>query len=88
MDIHWRNTQKQTRFFFLDARCFLSILLFLIHARPWTLVLVLFVMLLFWFVERQGLSFGAALRAFRCWLIGNKRPANRRIARRYMIDFG
>lgn len=88
MDIHWRNTQKPVRFFFLDARAFLAILLFLVHARTWTLVLALSVMALFWFFERRGLTFDSALRAFRCWLLGVKRPANTRRGIRRLVDYG
>ncbi len=88
MDIHWRNTQKPARFFFLDARAFLAILLFLAHARLWTFVLAIFIMLVFWIMERRGLTFDSALRAFRCWLLGIRRPANSRRAKRRWIDYG
>jgi intracellular multiplication protein IcmT len=88
MDVHWRNTQKPARFFFLDARAFLAILLFLVHARLWTFVLVLVIMIVFWLLERQGLTFDAALRAFRCWFLGSNRPANSRRARRRWTDYG
>lgn len=88
IDIHWRNTQKPARFFFLDARAFIAILIFLVHARPWTAVLALIIMLVFWLVERRGLTFDSALRALRRWVLGIKRPANHRYAMRRMIDFG
>jgi intracellular multiplication protein IcmT len=88
MDLHWRNSQKPARFFFLDARCFLAILLFLVHARMWTLTVAIVLMLFFWFLERKGLTFESALRAFRCWMLGTKRPANRRSAKRRWIDYG
>jgi intracellular multiplication protein IcmT len=87
MDIHWRNTQKPARFFILDARAFLAIILFLVHARLWTFVLAIVVMLVFWFLERQGLTFEASLRAFRGWFLGHRRPANRRHAIRRWIDY-
>ncbi len=88
MDIHWRNTQKPARFFFLDARAFLSILLFLVHARQWTFVAAVIVMFGFWLLERRGLTFDSALLAFRRWILGINRPANSRRARRRWIDFG
>jgi intracellular multiplication protein IcmT len=87
MDIHWRNTQKPARFFFMDARAFLAILLFLVHARYWTLVVVIVIMLLFWGFERYGLTFDSSLRAFRSWVLGTKRPATCRRLRRRWIDY-
>lgn len=87
VDIHWRNTQKPARFFFLDARAFVGIMVFLVHMRTWTLCLAGVMMLMFWFFERRGLTFEASLRAFRCWIFGLYRPANSRVARRRWIDY-
>ena len=88
MDIHWRNTQRPVRFFMLDARAFLAIALFLVHARLWTFVLAILAMVAFWFLERRGLTFESSLRAFRCWILGKRRPANHRQSTRRWIDFG
>ncbi len=87
MDTHWRNTQKPARFGALDARAFVAILIFLLHARPWTFVLALVVMLIFWILERRGLTFEASLRALRSWFLGRKRPAGNRKNLRRWIDF-
>lgn len=87
MDIHWRNTQKTARFFVLDAKAFLAILLFLVHARLWTFIVVLIVMFIFWALERRGLTFDSALRALRCWMLGKTRPANSRRAKRRWTDY-
>ncbi len=88
MDIHWRNTQKPVRFFFVDARGFLGFMLFLVHARPWTLTLAIFILVFFWFLERKGLTFESSIRAFRSWICGSSRPANSRRVRRRLIDYG
>lgn len=88
MDLHWRNTQKPARFFALDARSFAAILLFLVHARLWTFVVAVFIMLVFWIFERRGLTFEAALRAMRAWIVGRNRPAVLGKQRRNWIDFG
>lgn len=88
MDIHWRNTQKPVRFFFLDARGLLGFLLFLFHARDWTFIVAAFLILFFWFLERKGLTFEASIRAFRSWILGATRPANSRRARRRLVDYG
>lgn len=88
VDIHWRNTQKPVRFFFLDARAFVGILFYLVHARLWTLCLVLFSTFAFWMFERHGLTFASALRAIRSWMLGANRPATSRFTRRRWIDYG
>jgi intracellular multiplication protein IcmT len=88
MDIHWRNTQKPVRFFLFDARAFLAVLLFLFHMRLWTFTFASVVILVFWIFERVGLTFPAALRAGRCWLLGVRRPSNHKRSYRYWIDFG
>jgi intracellular multiplication protein IcmT len=88
MDLHWRNTQKPARFFAFDARAFGSIMLFLVHARLWTFVLVILTMLAFWLMERRGLTFEASLRAGRVWILGRRRPGTVRERRRHWVDFG
>lgn len=86
MDIHWRNTQKPVRFLMFDARAFIGILIFLVHVRLWLFVVVCCSMFFFLALERRGLSFAAALRGIRCWLLGRYRPATSRRVRRRMID--
>jgi len=88
MDIHWRNTQKPVRFFFLDARAFVAVLFYLVHARIWVLTLAAIVMAVFWAFERRGLMFDSAVRTLRCWFIGRRRPSNSRKGLRYLIDNG
>ncbi len=88
MDIHWRNTQKPTRFFFMDARAFAAFLLFLVHARWWTFGVVVASVVVLWLLERRGLTFDAAVRAVRSWLVGPKRPANIARAKRQWNDYG
>jgi intracellular multiplication protein IcmT len=88
MDLHWRNTQKPARFFALDARAFSFIMLCIVHMRIWTASLAFTAMLVFWVLERRGLTFEAALRALRAWLAGRVRPGLRPGSRRHWIDFG
>ncbi|MDD4615519.1 MAG: IcmT/TraK family protein [Alphaproteobacteria bacterium] len=72
----------------VDARAFSAIFLFLIHARLWTFALAAMVMFIFWVFERRGLTFEAACRALRCWILGRRRPASLAKHRRHWIDFG
>ena len=88
MDLHWRNTQKPARFFSFDARAFLAIFLFMVHMRLWTLAIVVSAMLVFWVMERRGLTFESSLRLFRTWILGRRRPATLNGRRRHMVDFG
>jgi len=88
MDLHWRNTQKVARFFSLDARAFFFLFIFMIHIRLWTLITVIVAMLVFWIMERRGLTFEASLRTFRVWILGPRRPATLFTQRRNWVDFG
>jgi intracellular multiplication protein IcmT len=85
---HWRNTMKPVRFFQFDARSAIFLMLVLVHARLWTLELMIIVMCIFWVLERKGLSYAAALRALRLWFVGNYRPAWIYTRRRKMLDTG
>ncbi|TVQ81760.1 MAG: type IV secretion protein IcmT [Micavibrio sp.] len=83
---HWRNTQKSPRFWRVDARAGAIVLLVILFPRKSTLTLFFLSLLLFWILERKGLSFSAALRAFRVWIIGPKRPAYFWTDRRKLMD--
>lgn len=85
---HWRDTARPVRFFNLDARASFLLMLFLFHARLWTLILCLLVLLGFYIVERLGFDFMAALRALRLWFIGDERPARLSSEKPKMIDYG
>lgn len=85
---HWRNTMKPVRFFQFDARSAIFLMLVLVHARLWTLELMIAVMCIFWILERKGLSYAAALRAMRVWFIGYYRPAWIYTRRRKLLDTG
>lgn len=85
---HWRNTMKPVRFLMLDSRCVIFVMLTLMHFREWTVGLLAVVSTFFWLCERKGLSFAAAFRAIRVWLIGGYRPAWIFTRRRKMTDTG
>ena len=88
MDDHWRYTQRPARFFMFDARASAMLFLFLVHISLTTGILAILSMLVFWVLERAGLSFHSAVRASRCYILGRNRPANHRRARRRIIDYG
>lgn len=85
---HWRNSMRPVRFFGLDARAAIPFIITLFHFRLWTVALTITLTLAFIFLERRGLTFDASIRAFRCWLLGQRRPAWLSIRRRRMVDYG
>lgn len=85
---HWRNTMKPVRFFQFDARAGFFIILVLVHARLWTLYLMIGVCVIFWILERRGLSFASAMRALRLWFTGPYRPAWMYSRKRKFLDTG
>ncbi|MBI2234954.1 MAG: type IV secretion protein IcmT [Micavibrio aeruginosavorus] len=85
---HWRNTMRTVRFFNLDARASMPFIVLLVYARPITLLLALVTTLIFRFLEMKGLTFPAAMRSLRVWLIGQYRPSWASFRRRNMRDYG
>lgn len=84
---HWRNTWRPARFFFLDAKAGVVLLLALLHIRPWTIALAAGIVSLFWWPERKGLGFPEALKAARAWLAGRDRPPVKRVKLRRRVDY-
>lgn len=75
---HWRYTQKPVRFFFLDFRASFLCLLLVMHCRLWTCGVCGMGLVLFWLLERKGLSVPMALSRLRHNLVvliaGKRRP--------------
>lgn len=85
---HWRNTMRPVRFFKFDARAGIPFFVLLVYFRVITIVLTVMTTFLFWFLEKRGLTFASALRAFRRWMIGENRPALYSYRYRRMKDYG
>lgn len=85
---HWRNSMKPVRFFALDARAAIPVVLLLVHFRPYTLGFAVIVMIVFLIAERAGLTFSAALRWVRSQFIGPRRPRIGATRFRRMTDYG
>lgn len=85
---HWRNSMRPVRFFSLDARAAIPFLFLLVYIRPVSIFLTIVITAVFFFLERRGLTFPAALRAFRVWLLGRFRPAYLSYHHRKNKDFG
>ncbi len=85
---HWRNSMRPVRFLNLDARAAMPFFLLIFYLRPVTLVITLISTFTFMQLERRGLTFPAAMRALRSWVVGKNRPAWLSMRRRKMRDYG
>jgi intracellular multiplication protein IcmT len=85
---HWRNTMRPIRFGPLDAKAAIPFCFLLFYARLSTLIIAIVVTSLFMFLEKKGLTFEAALRSVRVYLLGAKRPALMSLRYRRLKDYG
>jgi len=85
---HWRNTMRPVRFFTMDARAAIPWCILLVYARPVTIFIALLSTVTFSALEKRGLDFPDAMRAFRSWLMGQKRPGWISHRRRRFVDYG
>jgi len=83
----WYQTYKPSRFFMMDAKAGIPLILVLLHFRTYTVVPAVIWVALFWFLDRRGMSFTSALRSARSWTIGDIRPAKGVFKIRARIDY-
>ena len=88
MNWHWRNTMRPIRFFGLDARSAIPYTLLLVYFRWITLFVAIVVTIIFFIVEKQGLTFPAAVRKFRRLMLSEVRPGISSFRHRRFKDFG
>lgn len=67
---HWRDSGRAPRFFGIDARATLPMLLFFCHITWWTFFLTLSITLFFGLLERFGFTARVFLRMIRAILAG------------------
>ena len=88
MNWHWRDSMRTIRFLSFDGRVAFLIPVWLLYLR-WSTIFISFVVFyVFRFLENKGLSFPAALRAFRSWLLGRERPGLLSSGKHRFIDWG
>jgi intracellular multiplication protein IcmT len=85
---HWRNSMRTVRFLAFDARAAMPLPLLLVYARWSTLLLLIVSLAFFRYLERKGLTFPAALRNFRAWLVSDERPGWVGAHRKKFTDYG
>jgi len=75
----WTYSILPAKFFLWDAKITLFLLVVLLHARLWTLMLLLVSFIFFFILEIKGFGFSAALQKFRFFLGGQKRRKIKRL---------
>ena len=85
---HWRNSMRPVRFFNLDARAALPFIVLLFYLRPISIILTIIITMIFKYLEKKGLTFPAAMRSLRVWVVGNNRPGWLAYRHRRNIDYG
>jgi hypothetical protein len=85
---HWRNNMRPVRFLAFDARAALPLPLLLVYARLSTLLLTIVTLLIFRVLERKGLTFPAAIRSVRSWVVGAERPGWIAAQKKRFTDYG
>lgn len=85
---HWRNSMRTVRFFNFDGRAAFPLILLLFHFRWSTIFLTIVTLFFFHVLEKRGLTFPAALRSLRVWLVGYERSAWLPIRKKKMRDYG
>jgi intracellular multiplication protein IcmT len=71
----WRNTMLPIRIYVADARALIPLMVVLVHVRLWTFYVALAGIVVFAVLEWLGLTFPAAVRTARRWIVGNRRSA-------------
>lgn len=85
---HWRDTMRTIRFFSWDSRCAFLVPIWLVYLRWSTIILTVIVFYIFKFLENKGLTFPAALRNLRSWIIGRSRPGLTGLSNHSFVDYG
>ncbi len=79
---------RPIRFLSFDVKAIIPFCVLLFYARLSTLIVCVVVTLFFWILEKNGLTFDAALRATRLFIFGERRPALTKFRHRKLKDFG
>ena len=83
----WYQTYKPARFFMMDSKAGVPLIGVLLHFKTYTVVPAFLWVVLFWYLDRRGMSITSAMRAARSWIIGDIRPARGVFKIRARIDY-
>lgn len=80
----WRNSMLPVRIYLVDARALVPVMIFILQWRLSTLYVALTGVAVFAVLEWCGLTFPAALRTVRRFVVGRLRPAVPAWEKRYL----
>ena len=83
----WRDTMRPVRFYLIDARLLVLVVLWLFVPAWWTTTAVVLAVAALRVAEARGYRLHAALRRVRAWSAG-RRPALHAGRVRRFVDFG
>ena len=83
----WRDTMRPVRFYLIDARLLVLLVLWLFVPTWWTTAAVVLAVTALRVAEVRGYRLHAALRRVRAWSAG-RRPALHAGRERRFVDFG
>lgn len=88
MNWHWRDTMRTVRFLSFDGRVAILIPVWLVYLRWSTIIISFMVFYIFRFLENKGLTFPAAIRTWRAWMVGRDRPGLVGTSKHKFVDYG
>ena len=83
----WRDSMRPVRFYLIDARLLVLVVLWLFLPTWWTTAAMVLAVTALRVAEARGYRLRAALRAVRAWTAGRRPALHARRARRF-VDFG
>lgn len=69
--VHWRDASRQPKLFFISANAAYPMLLFFMHIRWWTFILMISVVTFLSIIEYFGFTPDKFFRVTRNFLVGN-----------------
>jgi len=73
--VHWRDSSRNPRFYFLDAYACFPLIFFTLHIRQWTFGLAVLSTLFFAILERFGFTPPVFARWLRAFIAGPQKTA-------------
>jgi len=74
-EAHWRDSARDAKLFFIDAKATFPLVLFLLHITYWTLIVAVAMMLFFTVLNHYGFSVPVFLRWLRSTLAGRRKSS-------------
>lgn len=85
---YWRETQRPTRFFFLDPRIVIFLVLVILHLKVWTITLFVGAAIFNLWLESKGYKVRHLHRYIKTYLIGDYITARGKSNQRLPVSYG